>query len=142
MDVQRAADIIAAYGGDTLRWPADERAAMMRLVATNPGIAEQARAAAAMDSVFAGWALAPVVPGNAAAAAARVLASLPRRRDPTTAPAIRWMAGGGIAAALVAGMLLGGPHLHAPTAPAAHLVSDEQAFATIFTPTPEEDGSI
>ena len=143
MDETRAAEIIAAYGGDAARWPADERDAVLRLLATVPALAGSARSHDRLDAMIDRWATAPVAADDGAAAmvAARVLATTGGRQSSPRPLALRWMAGGGIAAALVAGVMFGAPHRVVPV-PAHHAVSDDQAFASIFTPTLEEDGSI
>lgn len=150
MNVERAAEIIAAYGGDPARWPDDERSAALRLVEADAGLARARSTALALDTAMTGWAqhadMARHTPGDAHNAAARALASRPAARPAHLA--WRWAAGTGMAAALAAGLML--TSRFAPTAPAPAPqsaayrgpASDAAAFAMVFTPTPDEDSSI
>ncbi len=142
MDANRAADIIASYGGDAARWPDDERAEMLQLIAQHPTLAAQHAAAARLDGMLSAWAAGSVgVDSDAAAAATRVLAmpvAQHRRGTPW-----RWWAGTGVAAAIALGVVLVNPAASPPHVVAAHhQISDDQAFAMVFTPTLDEDNSI
>ncbi|MBV8970912.1 MAG: hypothetical protein JO290_01335, partial [Sphingomonadaceae bacterium] len=70
---ERAAEIIAAYGGDPARWPDGERATALAVIAASPDLRAQHAAAVALDADLAAWARVPVTGGDAAAAAARAL---------------------------------------------------------------------
>jgi hypothetical protein len=142
----RVAEIIDAYGGDASRWPVAERDAALALVATRPALLAAQQTASGLDTLLAGWATAPVTPVCAAAAAATLA-----RRPRTTW--LRWVAGTGmaatIAATLIATLALQPGSTPAPVttqpqiATAAPIkVSDEAAFAMLFTPTPEEEDLI
>lgn len=134
---ERAAEIVAAYGSDATRWPDGERATALAVVAGDPELVAARDAAAELDRIFADWARAPVAAGDSVAVASAAMRHRP-------APVYRWLAGGGIAAALALVMVVvpppappvATPHDVAPT------VSDEQAFAGVFTPTPDEENSI
>ena len=139
MDANRAAEIIAAYGGDAARWPDDERAEALQQVARHPALAAQRTAAARLDDMLSAWATGSIgVDSDAAAAATRVLATRTVR-----SVSWRWMAGTGIAAAIALGAVLVNPAA-APQHIAAvhHQITDDQAFAMVFTPTLDEDSSI
>lgn len=147
MDRTRAQEIIAAYGADVARWPADEREAAQMLMARDAVLRAEFEAAAALDSDIMTWAASPEPTEDhvATAAADRALASLPAPR--------RWwpaaMLGGSIAASLmVAALILPlEPQTPAATPPAAptqtaQVAQDLQVWASVFTPTPEEESLI
>lgn len=141
MNVERADEIIAAYGGDPARWPAEERAAALRLVEADAGLARVRAEASALDADMSSWSQqADVVfdePGEAHAAAARVLAARPALH-----PVWRWAAGTGMAVAVAAGVIFANPFAAPHVHPLHSAASDAAAFAMVFTPTPDEDGSI
>lgn len=139
MNIDRAIEIIDAYGADPARWPDEERLQAQTL-AVHPRVAAALADAASLDRDLALWASRPVPLGDPLGAAAVALAARPARVMPW-----RWAAGGGIAAALLAGFLLITPQTVAvkePSVSVASSVSDEQAFASLFTPTPDEENSI
>ena len=133
----RAAEIIAAYGGDSDRWPADERAKALAAVAMNPELRTAQLAAAELDADIVAWSQTPVVPGNANAAATAAM-RVPRNY-------LRWASGTGLAAAIAASLIVLAPvHRTGPVAPVAVaariVVNDEStAFTQVFTPTPDEE---
>ena len=142
MNRDRAAEIIAAYGGDPARWPAAERAAALQLTLDDRALGVVRRDALALDAVLTAWATSDAVAGDAAQAAARVLAGplatrLPRRRRPV----VWWTAGTAVAAAGALAIALISPAL-APRAAPPVVVSDDAALAMLFTPMNGEDGSI
>lgn len=150
MNVERAAEIIAAYGGDPARWPMQEREAALQLVEADAQLREARRAALRLDDDLLGWSqdwTAPQsAPAEAATAAARVLRARPVVRPER--PAWRWAVGTGMAAALAAGIALTSSFTAPVHTRIAHSAtyrgpaSDAAAFAMVFTPTPDEDGSI
>lgn len=148
MTPDRALEIIAACGADPCRWPADERAALAMLV-DDAAVAAALREAGDLDALLAGWA-ADVVPAPAIDPA--TLIPLP----PATGLR-RWIGGGVAATALAAGLALlmvlpASPPatriavIPATTAPSAAVESlassDAAAFATVFTPTADEENLI
>ncbi len=134
MTRDRAAEIIGAYGADAQRWPVAERAAALALVTGDLGMQAELAVAATLDTGLADWAAAPVtgVPFD--------LTTLPAAR-----PSHRWRwFGGGIAAsALAAGLAVLMPVT--PPAPvsvaqaAVPAPADSEAFASVFTPTNDEE---
>ncbi len=114
----------------------------MAAIADDAAVAADHAAAQALDALLDEWAGRGVRTGDPAAAAARVL------RPPRTW--LRVAGGGSIAAAVALVALLGNPlapHRAAPppriasataSPPAAHS-GDDAAFATLFTPTPDEE---
>ncbi len=139
----RATEIIAAYGADAARWPDDERAATLAALAESPDLAAARAAAAVLDADLCEWANAPIVPGDAGKAAAG--AAFPSR------PYLRWVGGTGLAAAAAAAFLVVVPAKHVtpvhvavaqawPTDRAQPTTTDDaDAFAQVFTPTPDEE---
>ena len=133
----RAAEIIAAYGGDPARWPDDERAQALAAVLMNPELRTAQLAAAELDADVTAWSQTPVAPGNAIAAATAAM-RVPRNY-------LRWASGTGLAAAIAASLIVLSPvRRTGPVAPvgvaARIVVSDEStAFTQVFTPTPDEE---
>ena len=132
----RAAEIIAAYGGDPARWPDAERATALAVVAASAELRAAQVAARGLDAALTAWAQAPMAGGDAAAAAR---AALRRPR-----PFARWAMGTGLAAGLAAGLVLLTPGSAPRPAPAARpvAVDDATAFAQVFTPTPDEEAAL
>lgn len=139
-DPARAREILDSYGADAARWPADEREAVMATVRGNAGLRAHQAEAARLDAMLGEWAQRDLgVGSDAGAAAARVLR--PAR------PWRRWAAGGGgIAAALVAVMLVVAPTPAPVTKPATVVaataavpLTQASAFSTLFTTTPDEE---
>ena len=152
MNRTRVWEIIAVYGADATRWPADERAVAQALVAQDVTLRAELEAGAALDAELAAWAMAPVAADDVAATAAAdaALANLPasRRWWPTA------VAGGSIAGSLLAAMLILPTSSREPTAPppiaatpiapieTAQVEQDVQVWASVFTLTPEEESLI
>lgn len=127
--------LIDSHGADAVRWPLDLRAGAEAAIATDPELQAQHADAAALDGLLDSWARRLPAAADTAAIAASIMR-----------PA-RWprAAGfGGLAAAAVAALILVSPPSLAPpptiaiTTPA----DDAAAFATIFTPTPDEENLI
>ncbi len=131
----RAAEIIAAYGANPVRWPDAERTTVLAVIAASPDLCVAQAAAATLDADLFAWAISPVAPGDAAAAAARAT-----RRSP---PYLRWAGGTGLAAAVTAGFIVFAPAHRAPPvttiATATATTDTTTAFAQVFTPTPDEE---
>ena len=153
MTEDSALEIIASYGADPARWPADERADVLAL-AGRPAVAAALADARALDALLGDWATADVV------AAPYDAARLTPRAKPV-APAKRrgWLAAGALAAAVAAAVVLTPvgkvtPQTDAPhvaiaspqtTVPSATVASDtgsDAEFAYVFTPTVDEDALI
>lgn len=149
MTIDRALDIIASHGADARRWPAAEGTQVLALL-DDPRIVAALAGARSMDAMLGDWAVgaAPVEPIDLAA-----ITGLPQQRFQSR-PAWRgWFAGGAIAAAFAALALVTPMHTASTTqvamvsnvaAPSATIEngltgSDADAFATVFTPTADED---
>jgi hypothetical protein len=149
----RALEIIAVHGGDAARWPAIEAAALLALANSDAMVAAALADARGLDGLLADWAAAAVPAGIDLAAITRLPVEAP-----ALAPARRWWAGGLVAAAIAAGIAF-----LAPVTPAADPMvetvstqtavqlatvagdtfgSDADVFATVFTPTVDEDALI
>lgn len=136
MNDTRIREILGSYGADAARWPGDERAMVEAALAVDPLLRGERAAAHELDLMLAAWATRPVGSGDADAAAARALEPPSPRRWWQVA------ASGGIAAALGALVMLAGPTTTAISPPASRVavaVTDERAFATVFTTTPDEE---
>nr|WP_295663161.1 hypothetical protein [Polymorphobacter sp.] len=131
----RAAEIIAAYGGDTARWPDAERATALAVIAGNPALKAALTEARKLDVDLTSWACRPVRNGDARMAAAAAM------RQPRSF--MRWAAGGSIAASLAAAIVLLTPTEITPSTAAPRVtvatLSDEAAFEQVFTLTPDEE---
>ncbi len=152
MKRERLTEIIEAYGGDPVRWPADERPAAEALIRGDAQFERMAAEALRLDALLHEWASAevPVSAAAADAAAKHVLA----RPKPT-----RWLPaavfGGAVAASLAIATLLQ-PSPEAPVPAPAMAVGPQMAqgdlpedvietahdmlvWGSVFTPTPEEE---
>lgn len=153
MNRDRALEIIAAYGGDAVRWPATEAAALLAVADSDDIVAKALADARQLDALLDGWA-------HDVAPAQFDLAAITRQpvAAPVRAPAQRWLAGGLVAAAMAAGIAFlapmtpeADPRMEIISAkPAVQLATadgeapgnDADAFATVFTPTVDEDALI
>jgi hypothetical protein len=149
-----ALDIISAYGGDASRWPASEGAAVLALADSDAVVAQALMAARQLDTLLDGWAR-DVTPATIDIAAITGQAAGKRAATVVPPAARRWLAGGLAAAAMAAGLAFMAPvtpvadaGIEIVSTPAAvQLVtaqgdtfgSDAIAFATVFTPTADED---
>lgn len=131
----RTAEIIAAYGADSARWPDAERATALGVIALDPDLAAALGEARALDADLAAWARRPVARGDATAMAAMAM------RRPRSF--IGWAAGTGLAASIAAGIVLLMPG-HAPIPGPARAVAtdDATAFAQVFAATPQEEEAL
>ncbi len=159
MTRDRALEIIAVHGGDAARWPAIEAAALLALADSDAMVAAALADARGLDGLLAEWAAAAVPAGIDLASITRLpVETLASARRSALAPARRWWAGGLVAAAIAAGIAF-----LAPVTPAADPMvetvstqtavqlataegdafgSDADVFATVFTPTVDEDALI
>ncbi len=129
---------MGAYGADTRRWPAAERAATLAAIADDAVVAAAYAEAQTLDALLDEWAGRDVRGGDAAGAAARVLR-----------PSRRWWrlaaGGSGIAATVAALVFTGLPTLRTIStsnpvaATAAVPLSDAATFSAVFHPTPDEE---
>ena len=152
MTNDRALEIIAAYGADATRWPATERDALAAAIAVSPVLQAALTDARATDATLADmlgdWA--QVVP--TAADSARLAAA-------ARAPAPRWnrWLGGALAAAIAASLIAiapiprlwgGATEQQGTTSPTIIAnaedtgISDSEAYAMLFTLTPQEESLI
>jgi hypothetical protein len=151
---ERALEIIDAFGADSRRWPAEEREALTLLAMADPAVAAALAEARGFDTLLKGWAtdVAPAAPIDAGTLIpAPVRAATPSR-------GASWWLGGAIAAALT-GLLVTTPWSQAPQGPAVTIAANDipnvspvpsatgesealaetEVFATVFTPTADED---
>ena len=149
----RALAIIAAFGADPARWPADERAALLA-IAGCPEVAAAMREAAQLDGLLGVWArtevAVPPFDADALVLASRVALGPASRM--ASAPRRRLWAAGALAAAVAAVLVLtptSGPQTAStvslapvPSATEASEAGDDAAFASVFTPTVDEDALI
>lgn len=157
MTRDRALEIIAVHGGDAARWPAIEAAALLALADSDAMVAAALADARGLDGLLADWAAAAVPAGIDLAAITSLPVEAPALA-PVFAPARRWWAGGFVAAAIAAGIAFLAPVTPAAdpmvetvstqtavplaTADGGAFGSDADVFATVFTPTVDEDALI
>jgi hypothetical protein len=115
MNQDRLKELIAAYGADHRRWPEPERAAALELLRQLPALRVEVDRMAALDATLDRWTN-PSLRIDATALAARVSATPQRRPAARTAfrfrwPVFAWPNAAGLAAAAVAGFLVGWSHL-------------------------------
>lgn len=154
---ETALAILASHGADPARWPAQDRAALLALVADNAAVAAALADAQALDAMLADWAATPVPLAGIDAAA---ITALPQQRPagrhqvPGWRPAL-------IAASLALVVAVGGwigfagqydgqrrgqPQTEIAAAPpsSAGVAAGEAdlAFAYVFSPTAAEEDLI
>ncbi len=128
MTRERALEIIAAHGADVGRWPAAEAAGVLELAARDAAVAAAIADVRRLDDVLAAWALpVPDRRFDAAALIAAVPGAAVPAADAVPARVLRgWLAGGALAAAVAAALLLmpGARHAVLPSAaPPAQLAA-------------------
>lgn len=152
MTEDRAFEIIAAYGADATRWPDEERAALTAVIDGNPALLDALAEARTTDAAIAGmlgdWAQVAPSADDSARLAAAARASAPRWN--------RWL-GGAFAAAIAASLIAIAPmpglwgdatEQQGTTSPTIVAsaddtgISDDQAYAMLFTLTPQEESLI
>lgn len=149
MTIDRALEIIASHGADARRWPVAESAQILAM-AHDPRIVAALAEARSMDALLGDWAVDAAPDGRIDLSA---ITGLPQQRRQSQ-PAWRgWIAGGAVAAAVAALAVLA-PMRTASTTQIAMISnvtvpsatvesglasSDADAFATVFTPTADED---
>lgn len=114
MTPERLKELIAAYGGDQRRWPDAERSAALALLLRTPELRDEAGRAAALDAALDRW-TSPAPHIDPAALAARVSATPQQRAKPRVVSRFRWPSfvwpnAAGLAAAALAGFLVGWSH--------------------------------
>lgn len=115
MNPDRLKELIAAYGADPRRWPEPEQGAARALLQRLPDLRVEIERMAALDAALDRW-TDPAPPVDAASLAARISAMPQRRAVRARAWRIRWPDfawpnAAGLAAAAVAGFLVGWSHL-------------------------------
>lgn len=134
MTQKRVAELIAAYGAAPDKWPEAERIAALALLQRAPDLQAELRQMAALDAALDRWpSPAPVV--DAVALAAHVSAT-PRPRAETRRPFFRfpifaWPNAAGLAAAALAGFLVGWAGIDSDYAGASADTIDQQIFASV-----------
>jgi hypothetical protein len=154
MTPERAFEIIDAYGADSARWPDEARAALLALAASDADVAAAVAQARRLDAVLGGWA-GDVAPREFdLAAITRTPQETPAATRKGPLP-LRWITGGALAAAVAAGLIILAPMQRAAdpvvaslspekSAPSAAATgkaigNEADAFASVFTPTPDEE---
>lgn len=148
---ETALDIIASFGADPARWPADSRAAVLALAAVDAGVAAALAETGALDAALAAWA---AVPATSAAVDVAAILKLPQENIAAVPRSAAWrpalMAASAALVVAVGGWAgLSGRFADAkteiaavsPSAEAAEGEADD-AFAMVFTPTAAEEDLI
>jgi hypothetical protein len=146
---ETALQIIESHGGDPLRWPEADRAALLALAASDARIGTALADARVLDAMLDGWA------GDVAPARFDLAAITAAPQEQVARPR-RWLAGGALAAAAAAVLIVLAPMAgdvstpaSVPSATASNqgiggevIGSDAEAFAEVFTPTADEEDLI
>lgn len=164
MTTEQALALIECFGGNPRRWPDADRAALLALAGHDTRVAAAIDAARELDAMLVDWALAETPARRLDDAALAALAA-PRALPQRPLPMRRWFAGGAVAAALAAGVVLVNPLAprtrhpvvvaatplsshgfgqapgHAPNQDGANRRTDA-AFGDVFTPTADEEDLI
>ncbi|MFO1126291.1 MAG: hypothetical protein U1E25_14160 [Methylocystis sp.] len=110
MTPDRLQELLDAFGADPTRWPREECDAALELIARSPAAQAQVTRAAALDTALNQWADPPLPRFDAPALTARVAATPQRSvvvRAPRRWPVFVWPNVMGLAAAALAGFLIG-----------------------------------
>jgi hypothetical protein len=152
---ERALEIIDACGADSRRWPAEEREALTLLAIADPVVAAALAEARDFDSLLKGWAtdVAPAAPLDAA-----TLIPAPAVRS-ASSQRQRWWIGSAAAGAAIGLLFLPNLQAQSPSEPPSQIaatmtqnvspvpsatgesdvLAEAEVFATVFTPTADED---
>lgn len=135
MDRTRFSAIVEAYGAEPRRWPAVERDAAAALVAQDPDAEASLEQARRLER----WLDANVTPEPSAASRRRILEAAPRGASRASWAMNWWAPGAGLAAAAVAGVMLGSSLL-GPDPRVDILLAEAEAYdvATLMDATAEE----
>jgi hypothetical protein len=151
-----ACDLIAAYGGNPARWPAEQRAALLALAAADARVANALADARALDAALDGWADDRlVVPAALDLAAVTRLAQQAPVQPGRVAAGGRWRPAL-LAASLALVLAVGGWLGLSPTADQPPRIAvvppllagagdgsgGDPAFAYVFSPTATEEDLI
>lgn len=133
MTPRRVSELIAAYGAAPAKWPEAERAAALALLAREPGLHAERQQMAALDAALDRWA-SPAPRLDPVAIAAHVSAA-PRPRVTVRRPFLRfpvfaWPNAAGLAAAALAGFLVGWSGLDTDYSSGADSI-DQQIVASV-----------
>ncbi|HEX2116862.1 MAG TPA: hypothetical protein VHM01_20865 [Alphaproteobacteria bacterium] len=134
MTPRRVAELIAAYGAATERWPQAERAAALAVLERTPALRAEFEQAAVLDAALNRWPC-PAPQLDAVALAAHVSAA-PRPRAAVRRPFFKlssfgWPNAAGLAAAALAGFLVGWSGLDADYSGAQTDSVDQQVVASV-----------
>jgi len=137
MTIERFKELIATYGSDPRRWPEAERDDALDLLARTVSLQQEIGPATALDAALDAWANPAPLSLDAASLAARVSATPQRRpeiRRPRRFrwPAIAWPNAAGLAAAALAGFLVGWSGLDTSLLPASAESVDQLVVATVI----------
>jgi ferric-dicitrate binding protein FerR (iron transport regulator) len=134
MTQKRVAELIAAYGAAPDKWPEAERIAALAVLRRDPALQAELRQMAALDAALDRWP-SPAAQVDAVALAAHVSAT-PRPRVVARRPFFRfpifaWPNAAGLAAAALAGFLVGWSGLDSDYSSAQLDSVDQQIVASL-----------
>ena len=134
MTQKRVAELIAAYGAAPDKWPEAERVAALAVLRRDPALQAELRQMAALDAALDRWP-SPTPQVDAVALAAHVSAT-PRPRVAARRPFFRfpifaWPNAAGLAAAALAGFLVGWSGLDSDYSSAQIDNVDQQIVASL-----------
>lgn len=139
IDPARVREILLSHGGHNDRWPERERDAVLRALRDDATLRNLREEELRLDTLIDEWAGRDLAGGADAGRAAALALRSPARW-------LRWAGGGSIAAAFAA-FLAVTPHGSTPPTPATSpgtvtQITQEGAFVSLFTTTPDEEDVI
>jgi hypothetical protein len=137
MTHERLKELLAAYGADPRHWPAAERDSALDLLARVPELQAEVQRTSVLDAALSTWPNPAPLRLDPAALAAHVSATPQRRAEirPTLRfrwPSIMWPNAAGLAAAALAGFLVGWSGLDSSLLPASTETVDQTVVASII----------
>ncbi len=159
MIVERALEILAAYGADAARWPDDERAGVLALADHDPAVKAALDEVRGLDGLLAGWASDVPLRQFDAAALVPVQTTIEHTKSGFVPGKMRWAGGALVAASLALvvvlmpasqpAMMTGQDAIaedvsiaNVPLGSASDIVEPMDGFAMIFTPTADEEDAV
>jgi anti-sigma factor RsiW len=147
LSLDRAREILAAYGANPARWPTGERDALSALIAAQPELAQAVAQAQALDQALEAW---PQTHGQAEAIDRLMARAAVDTSSRSERPRWLWV-GAGLSAAIAAGLavaFVSGPSLSPPIAPTVATqasanglssISDADVAAMLFSPQDQDE---
>lgn len=131
----RLQELLDAYGADPARWPPDERDTALALIKRSPAVRAQAERDAVFDAMLNRWRDPPVPTIDARALTAQITGTAQRvvqQRAGRRWPVLGWPNAMGLAAAALAGFLIGWSGLDSTLLPTHANGAETSAVALVI----------